>query len=197
MKGVRNLLYTHGTQKILGQKYREMRSLWQHSYRTAFYAYNLAKSFRRRKEILDDVYVGGILHDLGKIILASLHPDLLEHIRGFCREKEIPSGLLENFAAGMNHAEVGALIAEKWNFPAQLIEAIRFHHSPLECTEEHQDIVFSVYLANALTDVERDLVVYDQIDRWVLGDFGIQNEEQLTRIQKRLTAAFDQQRSRF
>ncbi len=197
MKGVRNLLYTHGTQKILGQKYREMRTLWQHSYRTAYYAYNLAKSFRRRKEILDDVYVGGILHDLGKIILASLHPDLLEHIRGFCREKEIPSGLLENFAAGLNHAEVGALIAEKWNFPAQLIEAIRFHHAPLECTEEHQDIVFSVYLANALTDLERDLVVHDQINHWVLGDFGIQNEEQLTRIQKRLTAAFDQQRSRF
>jgi len=197
MKGVRNLLYTHGTQKILGQKYQEMRSLWQHSYRTAFYAYNLAKSFRRRKEILDDVYVGGILHDLGKIILASLHPDLLERIRGFCSEKEIPSGMLENFAAGMNHAEVGSLIAEKWNFPDQLIDAIRYHHSPLECKEENRDIVFSVYLANALTDLERELIIYDQIERWVLGDFGIQTKEQLTRIQDRLAGAFDHQRSRF
>jgi putative nucleotidyltransferase with HDIG domain len=197
MKGVRNLLYTHGTQKILGQKYQEMRTLWQHSYRTAFYAYNLAKSFSRRKEILDDVYVGGILHDLGKIILASLHPDLLERIRGFCREKEIPSGMLENFAAGMNHAEVGALIAEKWNFPDQLVDAIRYHHSPLECKEQNRDIVFSVYLANALTDLERELILYDQMDRWILGDFGIQSEEQLSRIQQRLTGAFDQQRSRF
>jgi hypothetical protein len=58
MKGLRNLLYTHGTQKILGTKYDEMRSMWQHAYRTAFYAYNLAKSFRKRKDILDDVYVG-------------------------------------------------------------------------------------------------------------------------------------------
>jgi len=197
MKGVRNLLYTHGTQKILGQKYKEMRTLWQHSYRTAFYAYNLAKSFRRRKEILDDVYVGGILHDLGKIILASLHPDLMERIRGFCKEKEIPSGMLENFAAGMNHAEVGALIAEKWNFPDQLVDAIRYHHSPLECKEQNRDIVFSVYLANALTDLERELILFDQMDRWILGDFGIQSEEQLTRIQQRLAGAFDNQRSRF
>ncbi len=197
MKGVRNLLYTHGTQKILGQKYQEMRTLWQHSYRTAFYAYNLAKSFRRRKEIFDDVYVGGILHDLGKIILASLHPDLLERVRGFCREKEIPSQMLENFAAGMNHGEVGALIAEKWNFPEQLVEAIRFHHSPLECKDTNRDVVFTVYLANALTDLERDLLVYEQVDRWVLGDFGIQNEEQLTRIRKRLESAFDHQRARF
>jgi putative nucleotidyltransferase with HDIG domain len=190
-------LYTHGTQKILGQKYREMRELWQHSYQTAFYAYNLAKSFRRRKDILDDVYVGGILHDLGKIILASLHPDLLERIRGFCREKEIPSNMLENFAAGMNHAEVGALIAEKWNFPDQLVDAIRFHHSPLDCREQNRDIVFSVYLANALTDLEREMIAFEQVDRWVLGDLGIQSEEQLTRIQQRLAGAFDQQRSRF
>lgn len=197
MKGVRNLLYTHGTQKILGQKYKEMRTLWQHSYRTAFYAYNLAKSFRHRKEILDDVYVGGILHDLGKIILASLHPDLMERIRGFCKEKEIPSGMLENFAAGMNHAEVGALIAEKWNFPDQLVDAIRYHHSPLESKEQNRDIVFSVYLANALTDLERELILFDQMDRWILGDFGIQSEEQLTRIQQRLAGAFDNQRSRF
>jgi putative nucleotidyltransferase with HDIG domain len=197
MKGVRNLLYTHGTQKIMGQKYQEMRDLWQHSYRTAFYAYNLAKSFRRRKEILDDVYVGGILHDLGKIILASLHPDLLDRIRGFCKEKEIPSNMLENFAAGMNHAEVGALIAEKWNFPDPLVDAIRFHHSPLDCREQHRDIVFSVYLANALTDLEREMIIYEQIDRWVVADFGIQSEEQLARIQERLAGAFDQQRSRF
>ena len=94
-------------------------------------------------------------------------------------------------------AEVGALIAEKWNFPDQLVDAIRYHHSPLECNAQNRDIVFSVYLANALTDLERELILYDQTDRWVLGDFGIQSEEQLTRIQQRLAGAFDQQRSRF
>jgi putative nucleotidyltransferase with HDIG domain len=197
MKGVRNLLYTHGTQKILGEKYQEMRTLWQHSYRTAFYAYNLARSFRKRKDILDDAYVGGILHDLGKIILASLHPDLLERIRKFCAEKEIPPKMLENFAAGLNHAEVGALIAEKWNFPVQLIEAIRFHHAPLECQQETRDVVFSVYLANAVTDIERNLMSFEQVDGYVLHDFGIDTEEQLQRIQVRLERAFQDQKARF
>jgi putative nucleotidyltransferase with HDIG domain len=197
MKGVRNLLYTHGTQKILTEKYQEMRTLWQHSYRAAFYAYNLAKSFRKRKDILDDVYVGGILHDLGKIILASLHPELVERVRKFCRDKQIPSRMLENFAAGMNHAEVGALIASKWNFPVQLVEAIRHHHSPLDCKEDYRDVVFSVYLANAITDLERDLINFDQVDAWVLNDFGITSQDQLGRIQKRLEQAFQQQRARF
>lgn len=197
MKGLRNLLYTHGTQKIMGTKYQEMRSLWQHSYRTAFYAYNLAKSFRKRKDILDDVYVGGILHDLGQIIIASLHPDLLERIKRFCKEKEIPSKMLESFSMGLNHAEVGALIAKKWNFPEQLVAAIRFHHSPLECIEEHRDVAFSVYLANCIADIERERIVYDQIDTRVLQDFGITDQSQLERIQKRLEGAFQQQSARF
>jgi len=197
IKGVRNLLYTHGTQKILNQKYQEMRSLWQHSYRTAFYAFNLAKSFRKRKEILDDVYVGGILHDLGQIIIASLHPDLLERIKKFCREKEIPSKMLESFSVGMAHAEVGSMIARKWNFPEQLVEAIRYHHNPLDCQEEHKDIVFSVYLANAIADLERDRIVFEQIERPVLYDFGIHSEAQLQKIQERLSAGFEAQRARF
>jgi len=197
IKGVRNLLYTHGTQKILNQKYQEMRSLWQHSYRTAFYAFNLAKSFRKRKEILDDVYVGGILHDLGQIIIASLHPDLLERIKKFCREKEIPSKMLESFSVGLAHAEVGAMIARKWNFPEQLVEAIRFHHNPLDCERDHKDIVFSVYLANALADLERDRIVYEQIERPVLQDYGIQSEAQVRKILERLSSAFEAQRARF
>jgi putative nucleotidyltransferase with HDIG domain len=197
LKGLRNLLYTHGSQKILGSKYTEMRTMWLHAYRTAFYAYNLAKSFRKRRDILDDVYVGGILHDLGQIIIASLRPDLLESIKKFCKEKEIPSKLLESFSMGLNHAEVGALIAKKWNFPEQLVAAIRFHHSPMECPEEYRDVVFSVYLANSIADLERERIVHDQIDSRVLLDFGITDNVQLDRIQSRLAAAFDQQTSRF
>jgi putative nucleotidyltransferase with HDIG domain len=197
MKGLRNLLYTHGTQKILGTKYDEMRSMWQHAYRTAFYAYNLAKSFRKRKDILDDVYVGGILHDLGQIIIASLRPDLLERIKKFCKEKEIPTKLLESFSMGLNHAEVGALVAKKWNFPEQLVAAIRFHHSPLEAPEDYRDVVFSVYLANCIADLERERIVHDQLDSRVLMDFGINEDSQLDRIQGRLAAAFEQQSSRF
>ncbi len=197
MKGLRNLLFTHGTQKILGTKYDEMRSMWQHAYRTAFYAYNLAKSFRKRKDILDDVYVGGILHDLGQIIIASLRPDLLERIKKFCKEKEIPPKLLESFSMGLNHAEVGALVAKKWNFPEQLVAAIRFHHSPLEAPEDYRDVVFSVYLANCIADLERERIVHDQLDSRVLLDFGITEDTQLDRIQGRLAAAFEQQSSRF
>jgi len=197
MKGVRNLLYTHGTQKILNEKYQDMRSLWDHSYRTAFYAYHLARSFKKKKDILDDIYVGGILHDLGKIIIATLHPELLERIISFCAEKEIPTRMLEDLSVGFNHPEIGAMIAEKWNFPEQLVAAIRHHHEPNEADEKFIDVVYTVYLANALTAIEKEQITFEQIDKYVLNDFGIQTADHLTKIQERLDKAFLQQRSNF
>jgi HD-like signal output (HDOD) protein len=196
-KGVRNLLYSYGTQKVLGQKYIEMRSMWTHAYRAAFYAYVLSKSFKRKKELLDDVYVGGILHDLGQIVIASMHPDLLDRITRVCREKGINAKLLEDFSVGLNHAEVGALIAKKWNFPEQLVSAIRYHHDPMQAPAAHREIVNSVYLANAICDIERERIAFDQIQTAVLKDFGIETEEQLRKIQEKLSQAFEDQRAKF
>ena len=196
-KGVRNLLYSYGTQKVLGEKYSEMRSMWTHAYRAAFYAYILARSFRKKKELLDDVYVGGILHDLGQIVIASLHPDLLDRIARVCREKGIPAKLLEDFSVGLNHAEVGALIAKKWNFPDQLVSAIRYHHEPQRAPAAHRDIVNSVYLANVICDIERERIDFDQIQGSVLKEFGIETEAQLVNIQEKLSKAFEEQRAKF
>jgi putative nucleotidyltransferase with HDIG domain len=196
-KGVRGLLYSYGTQKVMGEKYSEMRGMWQHSYRAAFYAYFIAKSFKKKKELLDDVYVGGILHDLGQIVIASLHPELLERIAKICKDKGIPARMLESFSVGLNHAEVGALIAKKWNFPEQLVLAIRYHHEPLAAPPAARDIVFCVYLANAICDIERERVGFDQLNTAVLKDFGIETEAQFMTIQTKLSKLFDDQRQKF
>ncbi|HEQ71959.1 MAG TPA: HDOD domain-containing protein, partial [Spirochaetia bacterium] len=87
LRTLKNLLYSYGTQKIFFKRFSDIKWLWDHSYRTAFYAYMLAKNFKRKKDLLDDAYVGGILHDLGQIIFTSLHPQLLTKIQNFCKAK--------------------------------------------------------------------------------------------------------------
>ncbi|TVR32555.1 MAG: HDOD domain-containing protein [Spirochaetaceae bacterium] len=190
MRGLRNLLYSYGTQKILGAETAETKKLWEHSYRTAFYAYNLAKNLSRKKEILDDVYVGGILHDMGKIIFSSVHPDLMSKINSFCHEKAIPSEIFEDLAAGLNHSEIGAMIAENWNFPEALVDAIKYHHTPHSAPQPYRDVVYTVYLANALCHVRDAGLGIEQIDPQVLSSFKISSEEQLKTIESRLDAAF-------
>ena len=190
MRGLRNLLYSYGTQKILGNETQESKKLWEHSYRTAFYAYNLARNVTRKKEILDDVYVGGILHDMGKIIFSSVHPELIEKINSFCRQKSIPAEIFEDLSAGLNHSEIGAMIAKKWNFPTALIMAIKYHHNPLQAPRHYREVVFTVYLANALCHFHENQLEYDQLEPRVLEAFRITSEEQLNRIDERLDNAF-------
>jgi putative nucleotidyltransferase with HDIG domain len=191
LRGIKSLLYSYGTQRILGaDDTDEKRELWNHSYRTAFYAYNLVRNFKpQNKELLDDVYVGGMLHDMGKIVFSSVHPELLDHIREFCGRKNIPNQLFEELSAGMNHAEIGARIAEKWNFPETLVTSIRFHHEPSLATD-HQSVVNAVYLANAMTCFENNEIAFEQIEAKALLEFGITNQNQLKKITNQFNSGF-------
>ncbi len=197
MRGLRNLLYSYGAQKILAEKYAEMKTLWDHSYRTAFYAFLLARSLKRKRDILDDVYVAGILHDLGQIIVTYLHPDVMEKMTKFCRERDIDPRILERFSFGLNHADIGALIARKWNFPDQLVEGIKHHHDPLSAPVQFKDIVFCVYLANSFCDLEREFISFEQIEKPVLSDFGIRGEDQCRSVLAKLQKSFAERREKF
>jgi len=190
MRGIKNLLYSYGTQKILEGDTDEKKLLWEHSYKAAFYAYNLAKNFKKGDNLLDDVYVGGILHDMGKIIFASVHPDLLSKIKIFCADKGMSASTFEDLSAGMNHAEIGSMVAEKWNFPEHLIHAIRYHHDPTSCAPEEQELVYTVYLANMLCEYENGNITYDQLEPLVLDGFGITSKKQIESLLKRFSAGF-------
>jgi len=193
MRGLRNLLYSYGTQKVLGAENEKTRVLWQHSYRCAFYSYQIAKNILRNKGILDDVYIGGILHDMGKIAFTTVHPELIKNIARFCIEKGVSQVLFEDMAAGLNHAQLGAKIATKWNFPEVLVEAIAHHHHPSTGKKQYAPVLNTVYLANCLCEYEVGELTFDQIDPLVLVEFGIRAEAQLQAVQTKLSAAFFQE----
>jgi putative nucleotidyltransferase with HDIG domain len=190
IRGIKNLLYSYGTQKILGDESSDKKALWEHSYKAAFYAFNLVKNFRKDRNLLDDAYVGGILHDMGKIIFSNVHPELLGKIQSFCTDKGLPASTFEDLSAGMNHAEIGALIAEKWNFPEGLVNSIRYHHDPESCPEEYRDLVDTVYLANMFCELETGGVSFDQFDPVVLENFGITSKKQVDTLLEKFTAGF-------
>lgn len=193
LRALGKMLYGYGTQKVLGVETSETKMLWEHSYRTAFYAYNLARNVSKKKEILDDVYVGGILHDMGKIIFASVHPELIDRIEDFCKQKGIPTQLFEDLSSGLNHAEIGGRIAVKWNFPDALVHAIEYHHHPSDAPPETRDVVGTVYLANVLSDPKHRDYDFDQFDQEVLQQFNVRSEEALETLRKRLESLFERE----
>jgi len=193
LRGLKNLLYSYGTEKILN--FPEKKELWEHAHRTAYYSYNLARNRRLKKEMVDDAYIGGILHDMGKIVFSNVHPMLIERIQEFSSEKEIPGELFERLSAGYNHAEVGAKIAEKWNFPDSLVAAIGYHHNPDASPSDYKPLVYTIYLANAICNLEKKEITFDQLDEKVLAFFRISNESQIKHIMTRLSKDFENERS--
>jgi len=194
IKGIKNLLYSYGTQKILGDDTIDKKQLWEHSYKTAYYANNLVRNFKKDPNLLDDAYVGGMLHDIGKIVFSNVHPALLDKIKGLCADRNLPASTFEDLSAGMNHAELGALIAEKWNFPDKLVAAIRYHHDPGSAFTEHKDLVDTVYLANMFCEYEKGNINFDQIESAPLENFRINTIKQIDNLLDRFSKGFMKER---
>jgi HD-like signal output (HDOD) protein len=190
LRNIRNLLFSYGTKRILGDDSPEKKRLWEHSFKTAFYAYNLARNFKRDFYLQNDAYVGGMLHDMGQIVFSSVRPDLMEKIQDFCTRRNIANTPLEYLSVGMNYAEIGSLIAEKWNFPYSLISAIRYHSDPGSADEQCRDLVECVYLANLLSEYENNNAVFGEFDQNVLANFNIHSQSHLDGLLERLSHGF-------
>lgn len=197
LRGLRQMLFSYGTQRVLGdgEENETTRRLWEHCQRTAFFAYGIARHICKRKDILDDVYVGGILHDMGKIVFSSLHPDTVERIQRFSREKGIPSTVFEEMSDGIDHAEVGARLATQWNFPDVLVETIRHHHTPLKVGTQYRDVVSVVYVANELAKLGNSND-YSHIDNRVLRVIRLKDIEQLKQFHQRMNQQYDREFAR-
>lgn len=195
MKGLRDLILRYGAQKTL--KFEGSKELWAHSHFVAFSAYSLAKGRRLSKESAEDAFMGGILHDIGKAVFANISTTLMSRFQSIAKSKDLPTKIIEDLFAGYNHAEIGARIAEKWNFPDTLIDCIRYHHDPLKLGKPNRGVVFSLYLANIFCGYIKEDVSFDQIDGQVLKYFNIGSENDLKIIVDELQAKFERERSTF
>ena len=192
VKGLKSLLYSYGTQNILNQKFGKMDKIWEHSYRVASYAYHLA-NYLKRKDLQDDAYIGGILHDMGKIIAIKAYPGMMEKIDTHCSDKGINGNMIERLAMGMSHAKIGAEIARHWNFPDTTVDLISFHHQPLLSPDETKDIVNIVYLSNILAHIQEGDFYFSLIEKDVLHQFQIKTKNELLALEKTLDNYYQEQ----
>ncbi|QEN04495.1 HDOD domain-containing protein [Thiospirochaeta perfilievii] len=195
MKGLRDLILRYGAQKTL--KFEGSRKLWEHSHFVAFSAYSLARARRLSKDIAEDAFMGGILHDIGKAVFANISAGLMTRFEKIAKSKSLPTKIIEDLFAGYNHAEIGARIAEKWNFPDSLVSCIRYHHDPLKCKKGDKGYVFAVYLANIFAGYLSGDIIFEQIDPTVLTFFHINDEDELKVIISELEGKFEREKSTF
>ncbi|WP_443740754.1 HDOD domain-containing protein [Treponema berlinense] len=194
IRGIKNMILSVSSMNVLNTLGEETKTLWTHAYRVAFYTYNLARNFcSSNRTIVEDSYICGLLHDMGKLIFETTHPAYINRIKDICAQKGIQPDIFEKLVAGVNHGEIGALIAEKWNFPEVIVSVIRHHHEPDLAPENVKKLTEIVYLSDMLAHYQEKDIDFYQFDQEVLAKFHITNESQLQKISESLEKAFDKE----
>ena len=85
-------------------------------------------------ESSDEAFVFGLLHDIGKIMLEQFMPDEVGQVHQIIKERQIPCYQAEQEILGIDHAQLGARLAEKWKLPEYLSASIAGHHVVSQCT---------------------------------------------------------------
>lgn len=191
-RGIKNMLYSIGSLNIFAAQTKKNEDLWKHSYQVAFYSYNLAKNFcKSDNSVVEDSFVCGLLHDMGKVIFETNCPEYIDNVKKICKDKITSLDLFEKIISGVNHGEIGAKIAEKWNFPESIINVIRFHHSPGNAPEAAKTLTTIIYIADLMVHYHNSDIQYSQIDKNILKQFNITCESQFQQIAEKLKNVFE------
>ena len=102
---------------------------WRHVLGTAVAAQALARPLRRKPESL---FIAGLLHDIGRLVMLSANPEGFARVIELAAERDCHLIDVETEVFGCDHTAVGAAIAQHWNFPAEIVEALAFHHNPAQ-----------------------------------------------------------------
>jgi len=122
--------------------------LMRHAVSTATIALWLAQALTVPNP--EEVYVAGLLHDIGKLLLDQYMLKDRDRLMNLLQTSKHPLWEIEKKLFSIDHAEAGGLIAAHWNFPQSLVEAIDSHHRPGRA-QEYQTIAAVVNMANAFS----------------------------------------------
>lgn len=173
--------------------------IWEHSLASGYGCRLLAKSILGAGKA-EEAFLGGLLHDIGKIILSKKIPEQYNLIVQEAYNKTTPFFELEEKTLGFTHSDVGSLVAKNWKLPTVIEECIHFHHY----TDKAKNAKAIVEIVDALnhicsklgysliSDKEIELMDVPVIDKLFNG-----NENKLNKFIEELTSTVEEQKKLF
>jgi len=123
--------------------------VWQHSLQTAAWARQFILWQGGGRMLEEKAFTGGLLHDIGQLILAANLPAAYREIRALARDRKIPISEAEKQVLKATHADVGAYLLSIWGLPIPLVEAVALHHEPSLAQEQTFSALTAVHVAAA------------------------------------------------
>lgn len=155
-KTIQDLAITISVHQAFGGKRKESGNtfdsgaFWFHSLLCA----TIAKRLNRETGLGngDDVYLAGLLHDIGKLLLASTFSNQYKRIAAEAKSGQPASLALEEKYIGINHCEAGSWLVSLWKLQSLVSDAILYHHHPADQIRDSLPLVQVIYCANLLSE---------------------------------------------
>jgi putative nucleotidyltransferase with HDIG domain len=154
--------------------------IWRHCLKVAIFAKEIAKSEVKDQMLIDDAFMAGMLHDIGKLILAANFREEYVSAREMAIADSLTIQEAEKTVLGAAHPEIGAYLVGLWGLPEPIVEAVAFHHNPNPCLATTLTPVIAVYAANAIENSQ----YFSTVD--VTGDATIADLSVLAPFQDRI-----------
>ncbi len=128
----------------------ELKSIWNRSLHVGTLARQIMLQETKDKLQSDYAYMGGLLSDVGSLIIASNLPDKFAAVAKMMDDESRPQIEVEREIIGHSHTEVGAYLIGLWGLPNQVVECVAYHHEPAGCLEAGFAPVTAVHAATAI-----------------------------------------------
>jgi len=125
----------------------DIKEFWTHSVGVAVTSRSMAE--KTRLFTPEDCFIAGLLHDVGKIVLAQYFPDIFKRIWARIRQGNISFYEAEREEMPVDHAMIGGYLTRKWQLPARLVDTITYHHS-LNKEAIEPDLLMIVHAADII-----------------------------------------------
>lgn len=121
------------------------RRYWEHCLATGIASRIICKKLQTDPQAVDEFFVAGLIHDIGKLVLALGMPMVYAKTLHYAKKNSLNGVESELKIIGMDHTEVGSLLAQKWSLSEALIDSILCHHEP---EKKHGNLTWVVHVAN-------------------------------------------------
>lgn len=138
-------------------------ALWAHLMRSGERARAIMQAEGADSASAEAAYTAGILHDIGKLMLADSLPAEFQNALAQSATRDLPFHEIEMEIFGATHAGLAAYLLGLWGLPAPIVEAVAFHHAPGKSSHQAFSPLTAVHAANALEhEMEGDPLVLDK-----------------------------------
>ena len=127
----------------------DIAEFWKHSVAVAITSKYLAE--KAGIHSADNCFVAGLLHDIGKIVLLQHFKDLFQKVWLAVKGKRLSFYEAEKSQIQIDHAWIGGYLAQKWQLPMPLIDAIRYHHD-VKPTINDQHLLMIIHVADIIVN---------------------------------------------